>query len=628
MLLINLDLVAQSECATQSSAPPSWIFSATTQSQQSEQQGVYLINIYIHIIRSSNGNGLGSGIATSIISTLNTAYSNTNIQFALMGYEFVNNDYYYNDISSEIKQSQLLSLNSHSNAIDIYVLGTSTQTGGFAGKAADIISTSFIIGGNYYNVSTLPHEMGHCLGLYHTHHGTVTENGDSNQCKELVNGSNAATCGDYIEDTPADPNVWIANSCSYTGTGKDANGQYYNPSPLNIMSYSYKPCRNMFTALQIQRMRSCIQYTSILQNTLATPTILGNNIPYNFQQITYTIANLPTGTSVTWSGSNNVNIISGQGTSQVTISICSGSSATLTATLSGAVNQVLNKTLEVNAGNLSVDEYLDHVDVWLNHPYAQCFDWEISNSLTSIIGNGNINCSNYSSLSFTVLNGTEGGCFAVRARNGNCYSYWHGSDINLWRPQIGVSYLNPMSGEPFSACLVEPVPGTQMSGGVEYYWYIDNHLVDVTTEPCVYSYNWTCGYSTHCYVIAVIDGETEISSNHVDFWGMCTGGGYSSTYSAAYPNPAGNELIIDREETDNTIQTNSLNSEQNIQAKNATVKVLLYSHSTTKLAYSKDFPASAQQIRIDTSQLPDGIYYLNIISNNEKIKEQTIIVKH
>ncbi|MDR2125488.1 MAG: T9SS type A sorting domain-containing protein [Prevotellaceae bacterium] len=98
------------------------------------------------------------------------------------------------------------------------------------------------------------------------------------------------------------------------------------------------------------------------------------------------------------------------------------------------------------------------------------------------------------------------------------------------------------------------------------------------------------------------------------------------SYSAAYPNPAGNELIIDREETDNAIQTQ--NSEQNVQANNATVKVLLYSHSTTKLTYSKDFPASAQQIKIDTSQLPDGIYYLNIISNNEKIKEQTVIVNH
>jgi hypothetical protein len=64
-----------------------------------------------------------------------------------------------------------------------------------------------MIHGSYYNTSVLSHEMGHCLGLYHTHHGTVTEEGDSFQCPELVNGSNSSTCGDYIADTPADPNI-------------------------------------------------------------------------------------------------------------------------------------------------------------------------------------------------------------------------------------------------------------------------------------------------------------------------------------------------------------------------------------------------------------------------------------
>ncbi|MDR2292738.1 MAG: trypsin-like peptidase domain-containing protein [Prevotellaceae bacterium] len=106
---------------------------------------------------------------------------------------------------------------------------------------------------------------------------------------------------------------------------------------------------------------------------------------------------------------------------------------------------------------------------------------------------------------------------------------------------------------------------------------------------------------------------------------------YENTYpySAAYPNPASNELIIDRETNNNEITVNTTDNKQNIQAKNsATVKVLLYSHSTTQLVYSKYFPASEQQIKIDTSKLPNGIYYLNIIANNEKIKEQTIIVNH
>ena len=55
-----------------------------------------------------------------------------------------------------------------------------------------------------YATSTVAHEMGHCLGLYHTHNGT----GDNNGTPELVNGSNSSTAGDYITDTPADPNRW------------------------------------------------------------------------------------------------------------------------------------------------------------------------------------------------------------------------------------------------------------------------------------------------------------------------------------------------------------------------------------------------------------------------------------
>ncbi|MDR0754850.1 MAG: T9SS type A sorting domain-containing protein, partial [Prevotellaceae bacterium] len=99
--------------------------------------------------------------------------------------------------------------------------------------------------------------------------------------------------------------------------------------------------------------------------------------------------------------------------------------------------------------------------------------------------------------------------------------------------------------------------------------------------------------------------------------------------SAAYPNPARNELIIDREEKGSELKANSVIGGQSAKIKNnATVKVLLYSYSTTKLVYSKDFSASEKQIKIDTSKLPNGIYYLNIIENGEKVKQQTIVVQH
>ena len=168
--------------------------------------------------------------------------------------------------------------------------------------AQNIPATAYIVNGLYYNTTSLPHEMGHCLGLYHTHHGTVNEGGDINQCAELVNGSNSATCGDYISDTPADPNSWSSNSCNYTGAIKDSNGQSYNPNPSNFMAYSYKPCRNLFSALQSQRMNDFIANTPMLQNVI-TPTISGPSDLFYDQSGTYSISHLPPGATVSWSTS-------------------------------------------------------------------------------------------------------------------------------------------------------------------------------------------------------------------------------------------------------------------------------------------------------------------------------------
>ncbi|MDR1197754.1 MAG: matrixin family metalloprotease [Prevotellaceae bacterium] len=97
-------------------------------------------------------------------------------------------------------------------------------------------------------------------------------------------------------------------------------------------------------------------------------------------------------------------------------------------------------------------------------------------------------------------------------------------------------------------------------------------------------------------------------------------------YSAAYPNPASSELIIDRIEENGTEKT-AINT-QSAKGKTSEIRVLLYSHSTTQLVYNKTYSSAEKQIKIDTSKLPNGIYHLNIIENGEKIKEQTIIVSH
>ncbi len=97
----------------------------------------------------------------------------------------------------------------------------------------------------------LAHEVGHALGLPHTHGYTNFGTTD-----ELVNGSNCSTHGDRFCDTPADPNILglVNGACVYVGNLTDANGQQYTPNTGNIMSYTNGNCRSHFSAEQHERM--------------------------------------------------------------------------------------------------------------------------------------------------------------------------------------------------------------------------------------------------------------------------------------------------------------------------------------------------------------------------------------
>ncbi|MFZ1687146.1 MAG: M43 family zinc metalloprotease, partial [Flavobacteriales bacterium] len=105
--------------------------------------------------------------------------------------------------------------------------------------------------GPYSGARVLAHEVGHLLGLPHTHDALFEP--------ELVDGSNCTIGGDQICDTPADPNLSLPGmmdyaTCTYIGTLTDANGDAYTPQTTNIMCYS--PCdNNLFTPGQAQVMQ-------------------------------------------------------------------------------------------------------------------------------------------------------------------------------------------------------------------------------------------------------------------------------------------------------------------------------------------------------------------------------------
>lgn len=181
-------------------------------------------------------------------------------------------------------------------------------------------------------VGTLTHEVGHCLGLYHTFEWTWGA-GNQNQVKEKVarNGNcvNCTTEGDLLCDTPADPHelasyagsdtlyllVWEhMTNCVFDTTVLDNCGDMYNPDETNIMSYFPDSCHTNFTIGQGVRALSFLN--GQLSDLKAPENLMINQDAANNagefihtakQQITYTASNLTfSGSSILWSAAGNL----------------------------------------------------------------------------------------------------------------------------------------------------------------------------------------------------------------------------------------------------------------------------------------------------------------------------------
>lgn len=141
-------------------------------------------------------------------------------------------------------------MNSHNDCIDIYEL-SDCMASTAVGLSQNIGATALIIAPvNVRRPTTVAHEVGHCLGLYHTHHGSPFKNEGGKP--EYVDGSNSTIAGDFLSDTPADPGILDADG-EYSGFHLDPNDDPYNPDTSILMSYYVS--RNRFTDLQIARMR-------------------------------------------------------------------------------------------------------------------------------------------------------------------------------------------------------------------------------------------------------------------------------------------------------------------------------------------------------------------------------------
>ncbi|WP_294607408.1 M43 family zinc metalloprotease [uncultured Bacteroides sp.] len=213
---------------------------------------IYLFNVYIHIIRPAGGNEFKDkeSICNTLMERLNRYFHKHSIYFSLSGSEFIDSDIY--NAYNRYNATQIYSVNPHSDAFDIYIFTNGDNFGSVGGAAVTGQGNECWVTSNSYHLDTAPHEMGHILGLEHTFKGTA-----DGMNPEFVDGSNAATAGDKIIDTPADPAIYD-NNFNYGGTihDVDAHGDVYRPDETNLMSYY--AIRNQFTEGQEAKIRSTI----------------------------------------------------------------------------------------------------------------------------------------------------------------------------------------------------------------------------------------------------------------------------------------------------------------------------------------------------------------------------------
>lgn len=277
------------------------------------------INVQFHIVRDSNGSGgVSNAFVDQIVNLLNSKFNQHNIYIRNAGVDYINNSNFYNTNDSYF--SSIVATNNNPNAINFYLVNSCSN---WAGRAEQIVSRNLVIVNSYAQTGVSAHELGHCINLWHTFHGSPAEP-SSGSCAEAINGSNCNSCGDYVCDTPADANVGAT--------------QGYNPDLTNIMSYSPPANLDHFTSLQGVRMRDALDGSPVLQQVKSNLCggITGESIICPNISSTFSISN-PNNYQVFWSVNSNLSVVGTPTNSSIVVK-----SATSTTSGMGVITATIN----------------------------------------------------------------------------------------------------------------------------------------------------------------------------------------------------------------------------------------------------------------------------------------------
>ena len=223
----------------------------------------HVISIAWHVLQRSDGTtAVDAETLESMIDYINEVWASENISFAahpLINY--IVDDSLWNNLNSDYAVDQFRSTTPLENALNVYwapslLNGSLCGISAFSFMSIDSIAMPPQCVGRPDVRGVFAHEVGHWFDLFHTF-----ETYDGTEC---VSGSNCATAGDLVCDTPAsfglefDVCVDAAN-CELTCTnvaGPCPGDPVYDPSTVNFMSYSTPNCLTEFTPGQYSRLRT------------------------------------------------------------------------------------------------------------------------------------------------------------------------------------------------------------------------------------------------------------------------------------------------------------------------------------------------------------------------------------
>lgn len=495
--------------------------------------------------------------------------------------------------------------------------------------------------------------------------------------------------GDFLKDTPADPDLSSNNSCTYVPTGKtDLWGDRYEtppagsspPDATNLMSYNLaRACRVRFSRLQTAVMLHSIirgksngneaawkdsksmydDFESDNTNLTARAIQKGQMQERNFHQQYDKLTGSSTGT---WSNCD-VDWVSFTPTVSETVSI-----ATYQLPGHTTVNTRLtlfNAALTQLAQNDNISTTNLYSNISFNVVAGQTYFIRVENLSGNITGYYRlIICNSYSDPATYQINGPVTVCataqsFSVTNLPAGATVAWSASPTGILNVPangnpISVSQITPGTvtltatvtacGGPFTLTKTVraggysssdyPVSGSSSGSCGQYVYFSTNQLPGATSYTWFYPSNWSAsGYTTPNLSLYIPSGTT--SGNYqvgVRVANACDAGG-SYAVKSFYVSCSG-MMVYEVSPNPATDEVTIAPSDETVTASTSTAKTTAPATITEVNIYDqmgnikKRYKFNNQkQVKVNVSSLRTGIYFIEIVDTNNRERHQLSVLR-